>query len=140
MRKIYYERAFVEQFLRILSIEQKNEKIPFDNEEFAAGVASAKKYYEEHELNKYTDKIGLLFQKQTTDGEYEQFVRIIEEMNGILVELHNPRHVSFSITMDSGYVEYLENNNTTDIPEKELKGIVHAFEEGANLAYATGVS
>jgi hypothetical protein len=136
MRKINYERGFVEQFLRVLLSEQKDKKIPFDNDMFAAGITSASDYYKLSNFNNYSDKLNLLFQKQTTEGEYDRFIRIIEEMNGVLVELHNPHHVSFSITMENDYVEYLKKNNETNIPENELQGIVRAFEKGAQIAHA----
>jgi hypothetical protein len=133
VKKSYYERNFVERFLACMWQKGITE-IPFDDQAFSSGVDAAKAYLQTRGDSFLRQRnLDLLFQKQTTYGEYIRLMDVIHDMNGILVSLQNPHYVSARINMSSELAEYLIDTNETGLSEDDFQGVIEAFSQGAHL-------
>lgn len=125
---------FVKQFLATL-IRDNVKTIPINDMKFKDGMENMAHYFEENheEFGPYADKLGLLFLKYSTRGDYTQFSKVIESFNGRLVSLENPHYVRANIHIESPYADELVQDEQLEIAPEIMHNIVNQFRQGAQL-------
>lgn len=127
------EKDFIEVMLATLCSMKKNE-IPFDDEAFTNGFVRVSEYFNEATIDEgIRSKLAPLFIRQTTYGEFLRAQSIIEGMNGRIVSLKNPRFVRATISMDTDYVQYLQEHEELNLGHDFYMAIAKAFCEGAKI-------
>lgn len=126
---------FVKQFLARLS-SMGFRTIPINDENFKNGVASMAAYFGGHEdhFGPNAEQLKMLFLKYSTRGDYSQFAKIIENLNGRLLSLENPHYIRANLKLEQDYVDELVHNDELGIAPHEFDELVNCFIAGSHIA------
>ncbi len=75
----------------------------------------------------------MLFLKYSTRGDYSQFAKIIENLNGRLLSLENPHYIRANLKLEQDYVDEFVHNDELEIAPHEFDELVNRFIAGSHI-------
>ena len=127
------EVSFVNEFiayLRIMGVE----RIPFDNNDFFAGVDRMASYFKDNRgrLGNKSDELSMLFLKNPLENVYQRFRDALSDENGSFLSFVNPEYAVSILELSKEDANFIIRKNRSGIPGAFVEQCAIEFREGAH--------
>ena len=127
------EVSFIDEFIANLKI-QGVKQIPFDNNEFFAGVEFMASFFynNRYKLGSVSDELSMLFLKNPLENVYQRFRDALSAENGSFLSFVNPEYRVSILELSEDDAHYIIKKNRSGIPGEFVKQCADEFCKGAH--------